>query len=206
VRNAVRGNGCRTFTVDEGQFTTGHVNNQQLMAVVDKRHFVLHWRDFERDCPPDVDILYAARRCVGFSRVDLQRLLTEFVAHHHQAIRLAQPVGQAIAHAIAFVYALAPEKLVAGQNVVAGRLNYCTAAGGFEARTVPLDDRARRAAELVANTVGQALDEGFLPAAPADGACRFCDYRVVCGPYEELRSRRKPKAKLAGLRELRNTP
>jgi CRISPR/Cas system-associated exonuclease Cas4 (RecB family) len=104
------------------------------------------------------------------------------------------------------LYALATEKLFAGQNVVAGRLNYCTAAGGFEARIVPLDDRARRAAELVANTVGQALDEGFLPAAPADGACRFCDYRVVCGPYEELRSRRKPKAKLAGLRELRNTP
>ena len=35
--------------------------------------------------------------------------------------------------------------------------------------------------------------EGFLPAAPAKGACRWCDYRPVCGPYEEMRvTARKP--------------
>ena len=27
--------------------------------------------------------------------------------------------------------------------------------------------------------------------APAKGACRFCDYQIVCGPYEELRTARK---------------
>ena len=40
--------------------------------------------------------------------------------------------------------------------------------------------------------VGEALEAPFLPAAPGEGKCRWCDYRDVCGPYEELRSRRKP--------------
>ena len=46
-------------------------------------------------------------------------------------------------------------------------------------------------AQVVA-TVGRALDGGFLPAAPAKDGCRYCDYRRVCGPYEETRWHRKP--------------
>ena len=45
--------------------------------------------------------------------------------------------------------------------------------------------------------------KGFLPAAPAKDACRWCDYRPVCGPYEEQRVRRKPKDRLADLQRLR---
>ena len=43
-----------------------------------------------------------------------------------------------------------------------------------------------------------------LPASPAPGACRWCDYQVVCGPYEELRTGRKRPAfaPLAKLRKL----
>ncbi len=90
------------------------------------------------------------------------------------------------------LYALAIEKLVPGATVEAGRLSYCTSAGGFQERVVPLDETARRRAEAVARTVGAALGEPFLPALPSEGACRFCDYQAVCGPYEEQRTRRKP--------------
>ena len=57
-----------------------------------------------------------------------------------------------------------------------GRLYYCTAAGDFTKVDVPLDDEARAAARLVAKTIGDALSTGFLPAAPAKDACRYCDF------------------------------
>ena len=41
-------------------------------------------------------------------------------------------------------------------------------------------------------TVAGALSDGFLPAAPAEGDCEWCDYRRVCGPYEETRVAMKP--------------
>lgn len=104
------------------------------------------------------------------------------------------------------LYALAVEKLFPDQPVRSGRLYYCTVAGGFEEREVPLDDDAREAAKVVADTLGSALAAGALPAAPAAGACEWCDYRRVCGPYEELRTGRKPPAALAQLRRLRELP
>ena len=94
-------------------------------------------------------------------------------------------------------------KLFSDGKVESGRLYYCTSAGGYEERVVPLDGEARRAADLVARTIGDALGAAFLPAAPARGACRFCDYRLVCGPYEELRTSRKPSGELAPLAALR---
>ena len=80
-----------------------------------------------------------------------------------------------------------------------------TSASGATLRGVELDRRARESAQQVADAIGAALTEPFLPAAPKKGACRFCDYRVVCGPYEELRSARKwapPLAPLTAIREL----
>jgi len=102
------------------------------------------------------------------------------------------------------LYALATEKLFPEVQVESGRLYYCTATGGFEERTVPLDSEARASAKTVAEVIGQALGEPFLPASPAEGACRWCDYQMVCGPYEELRTGRKrpPFAPLAKLRKL----
>ncbi len=41
-------------------------------------------------------------------------------------------------------------------------------------------------AKLLANIDG-AIAAGFLPPAPQKDACDFCDYRGVCGPYEERR-------------------
>ena len=58
-------------------------------------------------------------------------------------------------------------------------------------------------AGTVAEVIGQSLAEPFLPAAPDEGACRWCDYQTVCGPYEEQRTRRKWKPPLEGLAKLR---
>jgi len=103
------------------------------------------------------------------------------------------------------LYALALEKLFAGTTVTGGRLYYCTAAGQFEERTVPLDADTRRAVAAVVRFVGERIDRADLPAAPAEDACRWCDYQAVCGPLEELRTKRfKPKLKdLDDLRGLR---
>ena len=66
------------------------------------------------------------------------------------------------------LYALAAEKLFPGAPVESGRLYYCTSAGGFAEREVPLDDAARaRGADAWRRRSARALDERFLPAAPA---------------------------------------
>jgi ATP-dependent helicase/DNAse subunit B len=102
------------------------------------------------------------------------------------------------------LYALALEKLLPGERVQGGRLYYGTAAGEFTEVDVPLDDAARQAAQLVADTVGKSLSDGFLPAAPKPRSCEFCDYLRVCGPSEELRTSRKRGDLLAPLQKLRS--
>ncbi|HEY2385732.1 MAG TPA: PD-(D/E)XK nuclease family protein [Candidatus Binatia bacterium] len=103
------------------------------------------------------------------------------------------------------LYALACERLLP-EPVVVGRLYYCTATGGFEERVVEIDDRARAAAAEVVAILDRALARGFLPAAPAARACEYCDYRPICGPYEEIRARRKPADGLQDLARLRSMP
>ena len=103
------------------------------------------------------------------------------------------------------LYALACEKLLDGP-VESGRLYYCTAAGNYEERVVALDDFARGYAGIMVETVGGALAEGFLPAAPARDACVWCDYLAVCGPHEERRVRVKPQERLVPLKSLRELP
>ncbi|HEU4390480.1 MAG TPA: PD-(D/E)XK nuclease family protein, partial [Blastocatellia bacterium] len=93
------------------------------------------------------------------------------------------------------LYGLACEKML-GDQVQEGRLYYCTLDGGFEERLVPLDNYAREGAGQVVEAIDGALKEGFFPAYPDKGACRWCDYLPVCGPFEEARTRRKPKDRL----------
>jgi len=100
------------------------------------------------------------------------------------------------------LYALACEKLL-DEPVESGRLYYCTSDGGYEERIVALDDFSRDRAALVVKNVGQALSEGFLPAAPEKDTCKWCDYRPVCGPNEERRVTNKPKKPLEELKRLR---
>jgi ATP-dependent helicase/nuclease subunit B len=104
-------------------------------------------------------------------------------------------------------YALAAEKLVGEKaKVECGRLYFCTSVGGFAEHIVPLDEPARHAATEVATIIGGAIARSFLPAAPAERQCQWCDYRVVCGPHEERRAARKPEGSLEPLLTLRGLP
>jgi RecB family exonuclease len=105
------------------------------------------------------------------------------------------------------LYALAVEKLLKDEaKVSSGRLYFCTSGGGFVEHIVPLDDQARAAAVQVAQAIGEAVAETFLPAAPDKRQCDFCDFQMVCGPYEERRAARKPQKKLDALLALRGLP
>src|SRR5580704_589870 len=103
------------------------------------------------------------------------------------------------------LYALAAESVL-NEKISAGRLYYCTATGGYEERVVEINDDARKAARDFVAIVKESLETGFLPAAPDDRECDWCDYKRVCGPYEERRSRIKPKARLNSLTRLREMP
>jgi ATP-dependent helicase/nuclease subunit B len=104
-------------------------------------------------------------------------------------------------------YALTLEKLFPGRTVGGGRLSYCTSAGDFKEVRVFLNRGARDAADRVAAALGEALGKGFLPAAPKKDACRFCDYRPICGPYEEERTgKKKDGGELNALKALRKLP
>ena len=101
------------------------------------------------------------------------------------------------------LYSLAAERVLE-REVVSGRLFYCTQRGDYSTVSVPLDERSRGAARRLLQRVDEALESGFLPAAPAKDACRYCDYRRVCGPYEELRVKRKDRTRLEELNALRS--
>jgi CRISPR/Cas system-associated exonuclease Cas4 (RecB family) len=103
------------------------------------------------------------------------------------------------------LYALAAEKLLR-QPVESGGLFFCTQRGDFSQVTIPLDQQSRERMTRVLQTIGEAIEEGFLPAAPQPGACALCDYRPVCGPYEEQRSKRKQPDRLDALVQVRNLP
>lgn len=103
------------------------------------------------------------------------------------------------------LYSLAVQEAL-GAPVAAGRLSYCTAAGGFTEHSIPINEANRRAALEALEIVDRAIELGFLPAAPNKGACAWCDFRVVCGPHEELRVANKPLDKLGDLMALREKP
>ena len=103
------------------------------------------------------------------------------------------------------IYGLAVEKLL-GKPVSGGRLFYCTAAGGFTDHPVPLSEANRRAGLEALEIIDRAIELGFLPPAPAERACNWCDFRPVCGPDEPLHLRRKPADSIADLTALRGMP
>ena len=103
------------------------------------------------------------------------------------------------------LYGLAVEQIL-GQPVTSGRLFYCTAAGGFAERDIPLSPANRRAGVEALEIIDRAIELGFLPPAPADRACRWCDFRTVCGPDEPEHVARKPADLLGDLAALRDKP
>jgi RecB family exonuclease len=104
------------------------------------------------------------------------------------------------------LYGLAAEKIL-NSTTESGRLFYCTQRGGFAPIDIALSGTARQWLNHALVTIGNAIEDAYLPAAPQEGACGFCDYRLVCGPYEEIRVRQwKDKTALEPLQNLRNMP
>jgi len=103
------------------------------------------------------------------------------------------------------IYGLAVEQLL-GARVVESRLYYCTRAGGFSERVVPMSGEARGRGAEVLGVIDSAIAAGFLPPAPRARACGICDFRDVCGPHEEVRVKLKEQARMDPLRALRDWP
>ena len=100
------------------------------------------------------------------------------------------------------LYGLAAQALFPEDTVQSGRLYYCTTDGEFRDHDVALNERASEAARLLSEIVLGAFAAGRFPALPREAACRWCDYRSVCGPDEERRVARKPRpVELGRLRE-----
>ncbi len=103
------------------------------------------------------------------------------------------------------IYGLAIEKIL-GRPVREGRLFYATTAGGFAEHPVPLSEANRRAGLEALEIIDRAIELGFLPAAPAERACAWCDFRSICGPDEPRHVARKTADPLGDLAALRGMP
>jgi ATP-dependent helicase/nuclease subunit B len=103
------------------------------------------------------------------------------------------------------LYSMAVEQAL-GRNVVKARLSFCTTAGGFTEHPVDITDGARAEGLDALTIIDRALETGFLPVAPAQGACLWCDFLTVCGPNEEERFAKKAKDPIADLLALRSRP
>lgn len=105
------------------------------------------------------------------------------------------------------LYAMALER-ARGGRVVSSRLWFCTTDGGYAQREVPVDaarsGQARERALDVLSTVDRAVEVGFLPAAPKQDACMWCDFAPVCGPDSQHRTRGKPRGPLGDLLLIRS--
>lgn len=103
------------------------------------------------------------------------------------------------------LYACAAEDLLEGK-VAVSRLAYCTQRGGFRNIDIPVESGFRDQIDRVVSAIDTAIATGFLPAAPRRAACTQCNYRMVCGPYEEQRTARKRPERLEPLVKLRGMP
>ena len=84
------------------------------------------------------------------------------------------------------LYGLAAQKLL-GSDVATGRLFYATQRGAFEAIDIQISEKSRGTLARLLENIDASIANGFLPPAPQKDTCEHCDYRAVCGPYEELR-------------------
>jgi CRISPR/Cas system-associated exonuclease Cas4 (RecB family) len=103
------------------------------------------------------------------------------------------------------LYGMAAEAAL-GTAVGSSRLFYCTAAGGFRAHLVPINDATRASGLEVLEIIDRAIASAFLVAAPTEEACGRCDFRQICGRHANRRARRKPQDALADLIALRRMP
>lgn len=103
------------------------------------------------------------------------------------------------------LYALSAEAVL-GVRVESSELSYCTQRGNYQRIETPITPDSRRFIARVLDIIQMFIEDGFLPAAPQKDACALCDYKPVCGPHEEQRTKRKKGDRLDLLVELRNMP
>jgi len=88
------------------------------------------------------------------------------------------------------LYGLAARQLL-GAEVESARLLYATQKGEYKFIEIPINDRSRAFLKKLLENIDGSIAGGFLPPVPQKDACKNCDYRPVCGPYEEQRAARK---------------
>jgi CRISPR/Cas system-associated exonuclease Cas4 (RecB family) len=93
-------------------------------------------------------------------------------------------------HLQPLLYSIAAEEAL-GSPVSAGRLLYATQKGGYTLIEIRADERSRQVLGRLLQDIDAMIAGGFLPPSPEKDGCKFCDYRVVCGPYEERRLAKK---------------
>jgi CRISPR/Cas system-associated exonuclease Cas4 (RecB family) len=103
------------------------------------------------------------------------------------------------------LYGMAVEAAL-GRPVSEARLFFCTPEGGFTERPVPMNQGNRQRGLDVLATIDRAIESAFLPPAPREKACVWCDFLDVCGPYEERRFQLKDLVPLKNLLTLRAQP
>jgi RecB family exonuclease len=102
------------------------------------------------------------------------------------------------------LYGLAVETALK-QPALESRLFFCTAAGGFSERIVPLNEIARESGSAVLRAIQRAIGACFLVPAPREDACARCDFQEVCGPYEDIRIGQKDEhSQLVQLKAVRD--
>jgi hypothetical protein len=69
-----------------------------------------------------------------------------------------------------------------------------------------MTDAARGMGREVLQIIDRAIENGFLPPAPRERACGWCDFRSICGPWAERRAARKDTVPLGDLQALRKLP
>jgi ATP-dependent helicase/nuclease subunit B len=104
------------------------------------------------------------------------------------------------------LYSLALKALFPDETVFAGRLFFCTTAGGFKPYEIPLMGDAPKRGIEVLEVIDRAIEHGMLAARPARQMCEWCDYQSVCGHREEQRTRRKDPKLFEDLETLRKMP
>jgi ATP-dependent helicase/nuclease subunit B len=88
------------------------------------------------------------------------------------------------------LYGLAARRLLDAE-VECGRLLYATQRGEYKHAQIAITDRSRAFLAKLLKNIDGSIEHGFLPPAPQKEACGHCDYRPVCGPYEEFRFTKK---------------
>ncbi|HEY6344738.1 MAG TPA: PD-(D/E)XK nuclease family protein [Bryobacteraceae bacterium] len=92
------------------------------------------------------------------------------------------------------LYSLAAERIF-HTKVEGGRLFYATQRGGYRAMYIPANERGRGFLAQLLRNIDGSIGSGFLPPYPEKDSCSYCDYRIVCGPYEERRTLREKDAR-----------